>query len=175
MAHLAIVRYGLGRYTEVGSGRAPLGSARDAVNVHFNKGLATAKLRVGVDRIWSTRIAGTPTLAAYELVLAAGTRYLLAKHGTSLYTFDLTPTTALGSILASMAADFIPSICTANGTAFIADSAANYLSRGTTATTYELQKTAPTGSLGGASSVGTAVGNVAGTIYFSYTYSCMWW
>ena len=168
MPHIAITRFGLGMYTDDSPGKIPLGSARSSKNIHHNRGTGRAKLRSAIDRVWATRIAASATLAAYEYVSASGTRVLLTKHGTSLYTFALTPGTALGSILASMTASFLPAMCTALGYVHIADSGKNYISGGTSGTTYELQKAAPTGVITLASA-GTATGNASGTIYYSYT------
>lgn len=170
MARLDYEDFGTGRYLAKNQSLAPLGSCADSLNFLHSQDRNHAVLRGPVDRTWATRPENARVLLAWEYINASGTKLLLAKVGAKLYTFTLGITGALTEILASMDSTHIPSVTNANGKVFIADwQAKNYSSDGTSNGSNELQKAA--GAQGGITlaAAGTATGNAAGTIYYSYT------
>src|SRR3990167_4996784 len=170
MPTLPISDFGRGRVTARNASLLEPGEARDSLNLLHTDGVNCAKLRQPIGRVNATRADNARVLMIADLVKQDQTRIKLQKVGASLYTFTNTFASTPASILASMDATHLPGYCTANGFMFIADwQVKNYISDGTSAGTNELQKTAPTGSVTGANSAGTAVGNAAGTVYFSYT------
>ena len=170
MRPVVIKDFGRGRVTALAAALAPFGSASDSVNLLHNRGKNTAELRNPINRTWATRAANGNVLWAFEYVKSDATIIYLTKVVDTLYTFDaLTPGTALGSIEASMTSWFRPSGVNANGKVFIADSGKNYSSDGTSAGTHELQLAAQSSGWITLASAGTATGNAAGTVYYSFT------
>lgn len=165
-----IKEFGRGRITARNPNQLPLGACRDSLNVLHNEGLDTAFLRNWIDRVWATSPAGgSATLAVHELVKSDDTISLLTKIGTVLYSFALTPATELTSLATGLASGFMSQFATANGLAFIADNAKNYITNGTAAVTHELQKSGPQGTHTLGARTGTAVGNTAATIKYWMT------
>ena len=170
MRPIVIKDFGRGRVTALAAALAPFGSASDSVNLLHNRGKNTAELRNPINRTWATRAANGNVLWAFEYVKSDATIIYLTKVVDTLYTFDaLTPGTALGSIEASMTSGFRPSGVNANGKVFIADSGKNYSSDGTSDGTHELQLAAQSSGWITLASAGSASGNAAGTVYYSFT------
>ena len=164
MPRLPIAQFGRGRVTAQNATKIPLGAARDSLNLLHNIGVSTATLRAFMDRVNATAPAALPVLMLHELVVAAGTITLLAKVGTVLYTWSLTPGTAMSSILTGLDATHLPGVCTAGGAVFVADFAVNnYITQGTSGTSHEFQKSGPEGTMSLAARADTAVGNAADT------------
>lgn len=166
---VTIQDYGRGRNTQENPNLIGPGEARDSQNFHHNVSKKTAKVRSALDRVWATRPANAVVLGTFQYNKNDGTTKRIAKVGGNLYSFTLTPTDALTSLIALGDSTHIPQFAQANNFFYMADWAnKNYISDGTSSNTYELQKTAPTGNLSLASA-GAAVGNPAGDVYYSYT------
>lgn len=164
-----ITTYGRGRYTASNPSVIPNGAARDSLNLLHNVGFNTAKDRNAINRAWAARSSNARMLWAFEYVKSDLTKLILSKCGTELCAAaDIAAGTTPAAIKTGLSSNFIPSGANANGYVFIADSATNYVSDGTSAGTNELQKTAPTGVITGASG-GTATGNAAGAVLYCYT------
>ena len=118
--------------------------ARDSLNLSHSHP-REAKPRRPIDRVWATQPNGAvPVLAAWELVKPSGpTTVRMVKQGNKLYSFALTPGTALTELLTGLDATHIPGVANANGCSFIANyQAANYITDGTAAHTHALQNRA---------------------------------
>lgn len=166
---IAITTFGRGRNTRQNSSQLRSGEARDSLNLRHSHPLEAVS-RKPVDRIWATRPNGAvATLAAWQFKTGAGTEYRLAKIGSKLYSFSLTPGTAATELKTGLDSTHLPGVACMNGLSFIADwQATNYVTDGTVSGTNELQKTSPTGVFTLASA-GTATGNVAATITYWYS------
>lgn len=161
---------GRGRFSDRNATQIPDGGARDSLNLLHNVGRIRAKVRRKVNRLWKAR-PGTPgngTLAQHELVRSDDTSAILTKIGTALYATSHSGGLVLTSILSGMHATHQAAIVTMGNRAIIADRAANYISNATSAETFALQKTAPNGTVAGASG-GVATGNVAASITYWIT------
>jgi len=84
-----------------------------------------------------------------------------------LYTFALTPATALTQLQTGLTNAFLPRFATANGFCYLADSGKNFVTNGSSS--WELQAGDQTGAFTAASG-GSAVGNTAETIKYWYTH-----
>ena len=94
MPPITIRDFGRGRNTDKNPSQLLPGEARDSLNLRHSR-VDEAQSRLPVDRVWATRPnSAAPTLCAFQFK-AGSTEYRIAKQGDKLYSFALTPATAL--------------------------------------------------------------------------------
>lgn len=169
MPPITIRDFGRGRNSDKNPSQLTPGEARDSLNLWHSR-VDEAQARLPVDRVWATRPNGAaPVLCAFQFK-AGSTEYRITKQGDKLYSFTLTPSTALTQLKTGLDSTHLPGVAVANGLAFIADwQAKNYVTDGTASGTNELQKAAPSSSAFSLASAGTATGNAAATITYWYS------
>lgn len=161
---------GRGRFTNQNASKIPPGGARDSLNIDHDLP-DRAAVRPAIGRAYASKPSGAAgsILGMHEYINASGTSKYLVKNGARLFATDAIDSAGWTELVSgSMDTGWIAQFATFGDAVYIADRTKNFITKATLATTLELQKTEPTGTVSGASG-GTATGNVASSITYWIT------